>query len=124
RTVPDTAVYAAIPDGGRGSAADPSRLADRMVLRMVDEAARCLAEEVVATPDELDLAMVLGTGFPPFRGGVCRWADQQGVAHLVVELERLTCAVSERFEPSPALRETASAGSFQARWKKRGAASA
>ena len=119
RTVPDPEVYAAIPDGGRGGAADPSRLVDRMVLRMVDEAARCLAEEVVATPAELDLAMVLGTGFPPFRGGLCRWADQQGVGRLVVELERLTSAVGERFEPSYALREAASAGGFHARWRVR-----
>jgi len=116
RTVPDPHVYAVIPDGGRGGAADPSRLVDRMVLRMVDEAARCLAEGVVATPAELDLAMVLGTGFPPFRGGLCRWADQQGVGRLVVELERLTTAVGERFEPSHALREAASAGGFEARW--------
>jgi 3-hydroxyacyl-CoA dehydrogenase/enoyl-CoA hydratase/3-hydroxybutyryl-CoA epimerase len=124
RTTPDPEVYRLIPDGGRGGAADPSRLVDRMVLRMVDEAARCLAEEVVATPNELDLAMVLGTGFPPFRGGLCRWADQQGVGRLVVELERLTAAVGERFEPSPALRETASAGSFNARWRRRRAAAA
>jgi 3-hydroxyacyl-CoA dehydrogenase/enoyl-CoA hydratase/3-hydroxybutyryl-CoA epimerase len=124
RTVPDPAVYAVIPDGGRGSAADPSRLVDRMVLRMVDEAARCLAEGVVGSPDELDLAMILGTGFPPFRGGLCRWADQQGLGRLVVELERLTAAVGERFEPSPALREAASAGSFQARWKRRAPAKA
>jgi len=124
RTEPDPSVYAVIPDGGRGGAADPSRLVDRMVLRMVDEAARCLAESVVATPDELDLAMILGTGFPPFRGGLCRWADQQGVSRLAVELERLAAAVDERFEPSPALRETASAGSFQARWKRRAAPAA
>ena len=122
RTEPDPTVYAAIPDGGRGGAADPSRLVDRMVLRMVDEAARCLAEEVVATPDELDLAMVLGTGFPPFRGGLCRWADRQGVGRLVVELERLAAAVGERFEPSYALREAASAGGFEARWGGRGPA--
>jgi 3-hydroxyacyl-CoA dehydrogenase/enoyl-CoA hydratase/3-hydroxybutyryl-CoA epimerase len=122
RAEPDPGVYAVIPDGGRGSAADPSRLVDRMVLRMVDEAARCLAEGVVGSAAELDLAMVLGTGFPPFRGGLCRWSDQQGVGRLVVELERLTTAVGERFEPSPALCEAASAGGFHARWPARAAA--
>jgi 3-hydroxyacyl-CoA dehydrogenase/enoyl-CoA hydratase/3-hydroxybutyryl-CoA epimerase len=116
RSGPDPEVYMAIPDGGRGGAADPSRLVDRMVLRMVDEAARCLDEKVVGSAAELDLAMVMGTGFPPFRGGLCRWADQQGVGRLVAELERLTAAVGERFEPSHALRETASAGGFHARW--------
>ncbi|HXT22387.1 MAG TPA: 3-hydroxyacyl-CoA dehydrogenase NAD-binding domain-containing protein, partial [Thermoanaerobaculia bacterium] len=116
RTEPDPQVYAVIPDGGRGGAADPSRLVDRMLLRMVDEAARCLDEGVVGSAAELDLAMVLGTGFPPFRGGLCRWADQQGVGRLVAELERLATAVGERFEPSHALREAASAGGFHARW--------
>jgi 3-hydroxyacyl-CoA dehydrogenase/enoyl-CoA hydratase/3-hydroxybutyryl-CoA epimerase len=83
---------------------------------MVDEAARCLEEGVVGSAAELDLAMVLGTGFPPFRGGLCRWADQQGVGRLVAELERLATAVGERFDPSPALREAASAGGFHKRW--------
>jgi 3-hydroxyacyl-CoA dehydrogenase len=116
RTEPDPQVYGVIPDGGRGGAADPSRLVDRMLLRMVDEAARCLDEKVVGSAAELDLAMVLGTGFPPFRGGLCRWADQQGVGRLVAELERLATAVGERFEPSHALREAASAGGFHKRW--------
>ncbi|HEV8238249.1 MAG TPA: 3-hydroxyacyl-CoA dehydrogenase NAD-binding domain-containing protein [Thermoanaerobaculia bacterium] len=116
RAEPDPHAYAVIPDGGRGGAADPSRLVDRMVLRMVDEAARCLAEGVIGSAAELDLAMVLGTGFPPFRGGLCRWADQQGVGRLVAELERLATAVGERFDPSPALREAASAGGFHKRW--------
>ena len=119
RTEPDPQVYAVIPDGGRGGAADPSRLVDRMLLRMVDEAARCLDEGVVGSAAELDLAMVLGTGFPPFRGGLCRWADQQGVGRLVAELERLATAVGERFEPSHALREAASAGGFHALWRPR-----
>ena len=119
RTEPDPHAYAVIPDGGRGGAADPSRLVDRMLLRMVDEAARCLKEEVVGSAAELDLAMVLGTGFPPFRGGLCRWADQQGVGRLVAELERLATAVGERFDPSPALREAASAGGFHKRWPVR-----
>ena len=124
RTTPDPQVYTVIPDGGQGGAADPSRLVDRMVLRMVDEAARCLAEGVVASPDDLDLAMVYGTGFPPFRGGLCRWADLQGPGRLVVELERLATAVGDRFEPSHALREAASAGGFRARWGRRPAAAA
>ncbi len=124
RTDPDPDVYTAIPDGGRGGAADPSRLVDRMVLRMVDEAALCLDEKVVGSAAELDLAMVLGTGFPPFRGGLCRWADHQGVGRLVAELERLTTAVGERFEPSHALREAASAGGFHARWPPQSATKA
>lgn len=42
---------------------------------MINEAARCLEEQVVARPDDVDLGMIMGTGFPPFRGGLLRFAD-------------------------------------------------
>jgi len=94
---------------------DPRYLQERMVLPMIDEAARCLEERVVATAGELDLAMIYGTGFPPFRGGPCRWADVQGLAWVVETLERLT-TVGERYAPSDALRRTADAGGFYERF--------
>jgi 3-hydroxyacyl-CoA dehydrogenase/enoyl-CoA hydratase/3-hydroxybutyryl-CoA epimerase len=126
RQEPDPAVYAALGldpkqaahaghvDGA--GAAGPEALADRMVLPMVNEAARCLEEQVVRTAGELDLAMIFGTGFPPFRGGLCRWADQQGLPQIVATLERLEGAAGDRFRPSEALRSTAAAGGFYARF--------
>jgi hypothetical protein len=66
----------------------------------------------VASPGELDLALILGTGFPPFRGGLCRWADQQGLGQIVAALERLEGAVGERFRPSEALVGYAERGGF------------
>ncbi len=48
---------------------DPGALTDRMVLPMVNEAARCRDEGVVRSAADLDLALIFGTGFPPFRGG-------------------------------------------------------
>lgn len=54
----------------------------RMMLPMITELARCLAEQVVASPSEADLAMVYGTGFPAFRGGPLRWADNLGAQAL------------------------------------------
>ena len=54
-----------------------------MILPMVNEAARCLAERIVDGPGALDLAMVFGIGFPPFRGGLCRWADSEGLPTIV-----------------------------------------
>jgi 3-hydroxyacyl-CoA dehydrogenase/enoyl-CoA hydratase/3-hydroxybutyryl-CoA epimerase len=83
---------------------------------MVDEAARCLDEGLVAGPGQVDLAMIMGTGFPPFRGGVCRWADSYGVARAVATLERFTEAVGPRYEPGDALRVVADAGGFYARY--------
>ena len=131
RQEPDPAVYAALgldpenpghPGKSRNpretSGGDPGleAMADRMVLPMVNEAARCLDEQVVRSAGELDLAMIFGTGFPPFRGGLCRWADQQGLPQIIATLERLEGAVGNRFRPSEALRSTAAGGGFYARF--------
>src|SRR5439155_14946963 len=50
-------------------------LQKRMVLLMVNEAARCLEEQIVNGPSDIDFAMIMGTGFAPFRGGPLRYAD-------------------------------------------------
>jgi len=102
RTAPDGAVYGLI-----GSPAPrelpPETLQERMVLAMVNEAAWCLEENVVRQPRDLDLAMVMGTGFPPFRGGLLRHADAVGIPIVVDRLSRLAEAHGERFRPAAAL---------------------
>jgi len=64
----------------------------------------------VRTPGELDLAMIFGTGFPPFRGGLCKYADDRGLGEIVETLERLAEEVGERYRPSEALRKAAAGG--------------
>ena len=54
----------------------------RMLLPMAIELARCLEEGIVETATEADLALVYGVGFPPFRGGIFRWMDTVGLAHI------------------------------------------
>ena len=76
---------------------------DRMILGMLNEAARCLEEGVVSKPDYLDMAMILGTGFPPFRGGLCRYADARGLQNIVGKLSTFTAQFGPRFEPAPLL---------------------
>ena len=68
------------------SAAD---LALRLVYLMVNEAARCLEEKVVASPEDADYGMILGTGFAPLRGGPLRFADHFGAAKLIDAVQRL-----------------------------------
>ena len=80
-------------------------LQERMVLAMVNEAAICLEDGVVREPRDLDVAMVYGTGFPPFRGGLLRYADSIGPAVLVDRLSRLADAQGERFRPAGLLRD-------------------
>ncbi|MEO8347517.1 MAG: 3-hydroxyacyl-CoA dehydrogenase family protein, partial [Acidobacteriota bacterium] len=87
----------------------------RLVLPMVNEAAFCLEDGVVATPAKLDLAMILGTGFPPFRGGLLRWADSLGLPRVRSLLEELTEKFGPRFEPARSIRRLADArGTFYA----------
>lgn len=78
-------------------------MVDRCVLPMINEASRALAEGVVAGPGEVDLGMIMGTGFPPFRGGLLRHADALGASRIVERLRDLASRVSSRFEPSPEL---------------------
>jgi len=85
-------------------------LAERMTLAMVNEAAHVLAEGVVADAGVLDLAMVYGIGFPPFRGGPLRHADSLGLAKVESRLMALRAGKGERFEPAPLLAELAAAG--------------
>ncbi len=72
-----------------GTAPDSVSLRDRMVYRMLDEAARCQDEKVVATAEDVDLGMVLGAGFPPFRGGPLRYADSLGAESIVAGMKAL-----------------------------------
>ena len=64
-------------------------LAQRLIFLMVNEAARCLEEIVVESPEDADYGMILGTGFAPFRGGPLRFADHFGLKKIVDEMERL-----------------------------------
>lgn len=83
---------------------------DRGLLNMVNEAAYALEEEVVGSAEELDLAMILGTGFPPFRGGLLRWADRVGTRAIRARLEELAARYGNRFVPAPMLVTLAEAG--------------
>ena len=112
RTEPDESVYDLLGIELLDEPPRPGELVDRMILPMVDEAARCLEEGIVADAGQLDLAMIFGTGFAPFRGGLCRWADQQGLSQIVTELDRMATSVGDRYAPSDALRKAAERGGF------------
>jgi 3-hydroxyacyl-CoA dehydrogenase / enoyl-CoA hydratase / 3-hydroxybutyryl-CoA epimerase len=64
-------------------------LADRLVFLMVNEAARCVEEKVVESPEDADFGMILGTGFAPARGGPLRFAEHFGLKKVVDEMNRL-----------------------------------
>lgn len=88
-----------------------SEIQDRLALAMVNEAARCMEEGVADDPSQLDLAMILGTGFPPFRGGVLRYADAVGARAVVQKLQYLAQVSGPNYEPCALLRRMAAEGS-------------
>lgn len=77
---------------------------DRVMLAMINEAARCLEEEVVHNPGYLDMALVFGVGFPPFRGGLLRYADSIGIDTLMDKYKHLQDTYGERFAPCDKLK--------------------
>ena len=85
-------------------------LSDRLVFLMVNEAARCLEEKVVATPEDADFGMMMGTGFAPFRGGPLRYADHVGLKTVVTEMDGLHSRAGEKFVPCDLLRKHAQEG--------------
>ncbi len=89
---------------------DAHTIRERCVLAMVNEAARVLEDGVVASPGDVDLGMITGTGFPPFRGGLLRWADTLGTERLLQRLEELESAHGARFAPAPSIRTMAAEG--------------
>ncbi len=104
RTLPDPEAYNLA--GARDTRdLPPETIQERMVLAMVNEAAVCLEDGVVKRPMDLDIAIVTGTGFPPFRGGLMRYADSIGIAVTVDRLSRLADAHGERFRPAGLLKE-------------------
>jgi 3-hydroxyacyl-CoA dehydrogenase/enoyl-CoA hydratase/3-hydroxybutyryl-CoA epimerase len=88
-------------------AADAKSVVERMVLAMINEASLILDEKIVASAAELDLAMIMGTGFPPFRGGLLRYADALGVPYVVSRLDELSSSVGPRFRPNEPLKRLA-----------------
>ena len=71
-----------------------------MIYIMINEAARCLEEDIVDSPGSIDIGMIFGTGFPAFRGGLLRYADFIGINHVINSLERLSTKLNaERFKP-------------------------
>ena len=104
----DREVGRAFGSGGRGP--KPDEIIDRCLLISVNEAMYALEEGVAAGPGDVDLAMVMGTGFPPFRGGPLAWAESRGVHVVRDRLLELRERHGDRFAPAPGLERLADKG--------------
>ncbi|WP_323843621.1 fatty acid oxidation complex subunit alpha FadB [Moraxella sp. Pampa] len=88
---------------------DDQEIIDRMMLALCNETVRCLEDNIVATPSEADMAMIMGIGFPAFRGGPCRYIDQIGVANYVALCDKYA-HLGKAYEAPKMLREMAENG--------------
>lgn len=84
-------------------------LTNRLFLPMLVEATRMIEEKIVRDVRDVDLGLIFGIGFPPFRGGLLFWADSIGAAKIVEMLKPLE-SLGERYQPTPLLLEMAAKG--------------
>ncbi len=68
---------------------EEQQIIDRMMLPMCIEVARCLEEDIVGSPQDADMGLIYGLGFPPFRGGVLKYMDDRGLADIVAGADAL-----------------------------------
>ena len=106
----DESVYEALSGGldRRSIAADLIR--DRCWMAMLNECVHCLQEGIVEEPRDIDVGVIFGLGFPPFRGGILRYADSRGLGDIVETMHRLADEYGDRLRPAGLLEQKASAG--------------
>ena len=86
-----------------------AEIESRLFLPMLLEATRVLEEKLVRDVRDVDLGLIFGIGFPPFKGGLLYWADTLGAANIVEALKPLE-DMGLRAQPTPLLLEMAAAG--------------
>ena len=108
KTEVDSSIYVEL---GLAAPTNPLSLkecTERCVFAMINECALALdADRIVDTPHEVDLAMIMGTGFPPFRGGLLKYADSMGAKYIVDQLVIYSKSAS-RLKPTFKMAERAS----------------
>lgn len=113
KTEVDASIYSELGMSAPTNPYDVSECLERGVFAMINESALALdQDQIVQTPHEVDLAMIMGTGFPPFRGGLLKYADSVGAK---VICEKLTAYAEKRnakarLSPNIKLKERAQSG--------------
>jgi len=94
----------------RPSRIEAPEVRSRLVVSMILEAARTLEEGIVDSAADVDLGLIMGTGFPPFRGGLLRFADRSHLRAVLDRARELEEGVGGRFRPPPLLEKLAAEG--------------
>ncbi|PID62013.1 MAG: fatty acid oxidation complex subunit alpha FadB [Gammaproteobacteria bacterium] len=102
------AVVAGVQPGGVKEFS-PEEIVDRLMIPMCIEAVRCLEDNIVGTAAEVDMGLVYGVGFPPFRGGALHYIDKMGVDNFVARADALK-DLGPLYHPTEQMREMAQSG--------------
>ena len=109
--VPDETVYDVLPGGQDRRRVDRELVQQRCWLAMLNECAYALEEGILRNPRDGDIGVIFGLGFPPFRGGIFRYADEVGLATVVEQMKRLADQFGDRLLPAQILIDKAKEGS-------------
>lgn len=107
----DESIYSALGLKAPTSPLSSKECIERGVFAMINECSRALIEDkIVETSQEVDLAMIMGTGFPPFRGGLLKYADSMGLTYIETQLaEYAVQRNAARLRPANPLKDLAKA---------------
>jgi 3-hydroxyacyl-CoA dehydrogenase/enoyl-CoA hydratase/3-hydroxybutyryl-CoA epimerase len=112
RTEVDRAIYSELDLSTPSNPLSSEACIERGIFAMINECARAMvSDQIVYSAAEVDLAMIMGTGFPPFRGGLLRYADHLGIQLIVEKLEQYGKTAS-RLRVSEELKTVLSRGGF------------
>jgi 3-hydroxyacyl-CoA dehydrogenase/enoyl-CoA hydratase/carnithine racemase len=90
--------------------AAPGEIVELMLACGINEAALMMEQGICDRPADMDLAMITGTGFPPYRGGILRYADQWGLKNVYAKLIELEKKYGPRFAPAQLIKTMADQG--------------
>jgi 3-hydroxyacyl-CoA dehydrogenase len=112
---PNPKVVAAVQEYLKARRVSPKKMEAEAIVEVllaaaINEAAYMLEEGICDRPQDMDLAMIYGTGFPPYRGGILRYADRWGLEHVRVRLVELEARYGPRFKPAKLIADMAAAG--------------
>ena len=110
--VPNQKVVDAVAQYLKGQGVKPKEVSkqdviDLMLASGINEAAYMIQEGICDRPQDMDLAMIYGTGFPPYRGGILRYADKWGLKNAYEKLQELEKQYGVRFKPADLIKEMA-----------------
>ena len=115
RPVPNKKVVDVVQNYLSANGVSPKKVSDEeivdaMLALAINEGAHMIEQGVCDRPQDMDLAMIYGTGFPPYRGGVFRYADKWGITNVLSKLVELEKQYGPRFQPAKLLKEMAESG--------------